>query len=318
MADEISKESIPDNEALVYMEPVQLPEQPMKWIAIAPLYCRAVEDLPAKRFEFSPELAIDVTPDWAKKDEAMMRFAEDDRERLEKSVLSLTSEYEAESVGEVQSRILGVIITGNVSLWLAKPSSIFFRCAFHFRVDGSSFIFRDSHISTQHVFANPGYENEKLNTDDLEMAKRIFLALQNAERSLLAARWFLWGALTSYSIPIRCPLLWTVLEALFGFIKPTYKITHRLCQRIAFFLAGDNSAKAQELYESAKDGYNLRSRYVHGNQPSEKDKPTMEKFLFAEMLVRDSIVKIVNDPGLVEIFSGDKREKFLDDLIFDS
>jgi hypothetical protein len=110
------KEPMSENEVSVFMRHVQIPEQPMKWIAIAPLYCRAVEDLPAARFEFTSELAIDITPNWAIKDEAMMRFGEDDRERLEKSVLSLTSNYEADSLGETQSRILGEIITANVSL----------------------------------------------------------------------------------------------------------------------------------------------------------------------------------------------------------
>jgi hypothetical protein len=46
-----------------------------------------------------------------------------------------------------------------------------------------------------------------------------------------------WAALTMYSADRRYPFYWMGLESLFGPNDNSGKVSHKLCERIAFFLA---------------------------------------------------------------------------------
>src|SRR5262249_40706002 len=59
-----------------------------------------------------------------------------------------------------------------------------------------------------------------------------------------------WAGLQTNTVEIRYSLLWIALEALFG-PEDGGEITHRLSQRIAFFLKTENPA-TREMFRTAK------------------------------------------------------------------
>ena len=111
---------------------------------------------------------------------------------------------------------------------------------------------------------------------------------------------------------IRYSLFWIALEALFG-PEDAREITYRLSQRVALFLAKDSS-EARALFTKARNGYGFRSKIVHGRwKGNAKSQVLMAD---AERLVRESLVRLLQDDELMKVFCGKKREAFLDDLVF--
>jgi hypothetical protein len=114
----------------------------------------------------------------------------------------------------------------------------------------------------------------------------------------------------------RYLLFWVALEALFG-PSNAAEVTYRLSQRLAFFLATTGD-EAQRLFSSAKEGYGLRSKIVHGLRLQRLGKEKSAQVMYeAERLTRYALVKILAEPKYCDIFAhGAKREEFLDRLVF--
>jgi hypothetical protein len=56
--------------------------------------------------------------------------------------------------------------------------------------------------------------------------------------------------------------------------------THKVSERTAFYLGGDNETKIKN-YELMKEAYDIRSKFVHGQELDKKYKlrePLVEKF----------------------------------------
>ena len=62
---------------------------------------------------------------------------------------------------------------------------------------------------------------------------------------------------------VQLAILWSGIEALF---EASTEISFRISLYIANFLAGDNAAKAKELFEKTKKLYSSRSAAVHGGK----------------------------------------------------
>jgi len=71
------------------------------------------------------------------------------------------------------------------------------------------------------------------------------------------------------------------------------------------------------IYEEIKNGYKWRSKLVHGMKFSKSDNSKLDEILFfSENLVRQSLVHILMNQKLINIFASRKREEYLDSLIF--
>ena len=112
--------------------------------------------------------------------------------------------------------------------------------------------------------------------------------------------------------PIRAIVFWVALEALFG-PEDGREITFRLSQRLALFL-GRSTHDARELFATAKRGYGFRSKLVHGQW--KQDPSSLTRMAEVEAMVRNSVVRILQEPKLVTLFSGKEREQYLDELAF--
>jgi hypothetical protein len=121
-----------------------------------------------------------------------------------------------------------------------------------------------------------------------------------------------WAGLQMNIEEIRYSLFWMALEALFGPDDPR-EITYRLSHRIALFLTKDRSG-ARELFMKAKSGYGFRSKVVHGRwKENVKSQVLMAD---AERLVRESLIRLLQDDELMNVLCGKKRGAYLDNLIF--
>lgn len=114
----------------------------------------------------------------------------------------------------------------------------------------------------------------------------------------------------------RYLLFWVALEALFA---PTGggETTYRLAIRMAKFLESD-PIRRKERFLKIKDCYRWRSNIAHGRKGSQH-KPAEENeiFLQTESLLRESLVAILAELQLVDIFNGIERENYLEAIALD-
>src|SRR5262249_22630905 len=122
----------------------------------------------------------------------------------------------------------------------------------------------------------------------------------------------IWAALTSYASDIRYLWFWIALEALFG-PEDSSELSHKLAERIAFFIAG-NHEDARTLLAKSKKCYGTRSKIVHGRWKHSSDMDQL--MLDTEAIVRTAFRHIVEKPEMLEIFTSKQRDQYLGDLLF--
>ena len=114
-------------------------------------------------------------------------------------------------------------------------------------------------------------------------------------------------------VDYRYPFFWMALEALFGPNDPG-ETTFKLCQRIGFFLGGDNLEIARDIFKKAKTCYGMRSRIVHGRW---KDDPNIAGVMAdTEAIARTALRHVLEHPNLLQVFMSKDRDGFLDELVF--
>jgi hypothetical protein len=116
----------------------------------------------------------------------------------------------------------------------------------------------------------------------------------------------------------RFLLSWVAIEALYGPSNPM-EISYRLSQRVAFFLVPKRTNETRNLYESTRAGYSWRSKVVHGLRLSNLTEEESIKISHdAETLLRNTFLRILGDPEMIDRFDGDSRDEYLDSLVFDA
>ena len=94
-----------------------------------------------------------------------------------------------------------------------------------------------------------------------------------------------------------------------------WEITYRLSLRLAFFNQTPRKPPCT-IYELSKELYKWRSKTVHGLQISKLTPRKSDEILFeTEMIVRDSLTKILSDDKIMQAFITKNRESYLDNLI---
>src|SRR5262249_51143322 len=90
--------------------------------------------------------------------------------------------------------------------------------------------------------------------------------------------------------------------------------TFKLCQRIGFFIGGNNLQIARDIFKKAKNCYNTRSKIVHGRW---KDDPAIDGVMAdTEAIAPTALRHILDDQGLLKVFVSNQRDGFLEDLVF--
>lgn len=256
---------------------------------------------------------LSVTPSW------LLRLCPDPfDEHLGEFVFAV--EYDAgASLEQQQDRAYERIFLANLALWIARPSSIGFELVMHWETEDNSWDSPSDFIPAEYppLQALERYENEELGVEDFQRAKELSLALDCLPRdsAIWMAVWALWKALTEDWWVGRYLLTWTALEALFG-SEEAIEITYRLAQRMAFFLASDTE-KRQDLFRDCKDCYKWRSKMAHGLRLNKLTKEKSANIMYtSEELIRKAMTRILSEPNLIQTFSGQGREGYLESLVF--
>jgi len=121
--------------------------------------------------------------------------------------------------------------------------------------------------------------------------------------------YFLSAARCANDLGVKVSLYMTCLEIMFA--TEAAELTHRLSERVAFFLRND-SGERLELYKRLKEAYNIRSKVIHGSVMSEKTQMQLpEVATDIDELLRQLILKILADEADRRIFDMDNSK--LDD-----
>lgn len=304
----------------------------MKYYCIAPV---CYEDLKwTSKFldgslDLGNEVFLKLMPDWLKNHPDWKRINEFMQWGATYHGFVLMKEYEAEALGEVTSgspgeskrskedAILELIQLTNLTLWLAKSSSIGFEIALYFMMtqDGK-WVLRKS-MTQNPVKFDEEDRGTVLERKDFDRARQLNDNLISLKRSgpVWMSVWSLWNALTITAVwPVNYLVFWIALEALFSPLD-SREVTYRLSQRLAFFISEDKVARL-ECSKRIRKSYGWRSKIVHGMR--------LSKFARSEIKVKMDEVRgyinqvlnrILTDPSLISKFDEISREDYLEELV---
>lgn len=274
--------------------------------------------------EFGDGFVLGPVPEWVRADSMLKNLNKWDQQRVDTANVAFATRYDASALGDpdpnwpgpnpraIQETKYETGLLANLSLWLARPSPVNFTVVVH----GPEY---PSGPVAQRVTAHSPLlchpkDVKPLTKDDLIVAARLHSSLVSTGRT--TAMWTairsVWSGLQMNSEPVRCILFWVALEAMFG-PEDGREITFRLSQRFALFM-GKSKDEMRNLSATAKRGYAFRSKLVHGRW--KQDSNSTDRMAEAEDMVRSAFVRILLDPSMVDLFSGNDREAFLDELAF--
>jgi len=298
------------------------------WCTIAPVKYKDPHRYLKVPFSLADGVVLDAIPTWLITDKFLsgLTFVQRDfiiHAKYAMSVLYNAKNFRAPDEGwkgsetrSIQDAKKELLTLANIAIWLAKPCAFGFDVVFHvdeFETD-KDFC---SAESLRDIEPHLKYEKTYLQSSDLSVAKelhKIILEL-NRDSDVWTSIYFLWNALRETEWAVRYTLFWIALEALFG--PEDGEISFRISQRIGFLL-GNTRSEASDIFTKARELYKWRSKVVHGRRLSKlvnNDDEAIRISFESEMLLRDSLVKILESPTLVQNFSTN-REKFLDSLAF--
>jgi hypothetical protein len=293
-------------------------------------------NLPAGiRVPFGDDIVFHDTPKWVKDDNSFLKYlGEHDKQSVLHSKHSFVAEYEANSIGErdpehtptagepqrtIQQAKTRLAVLGNLAIWLRQPSNLCFTVSLHaclWPIPGQTEkrpVMQQSERS-QPLYCHPKDVHNPITAQHIGKAAEFYPALRSIQQG--SAAWValraIWAGLTSYSADVRYLWFWIALEALFG-PEESAELTHKLAERIAFFLAG-NTDDARALFAKAKKCYGVRSKIVHGRW---KHTPDIDQMMEdTEAIVRTAFRHVIEEPELLPIFLSKKRDEYLSDLVF--
>jgi hypothetical protein len=264
-------------------------------------------------FDFDEGIKIDNLPDWFKNADLVPRVGKAISEDLKRRKFAFIVEYYDENNQDY--KILEMLLI-NFSLWSVKPTQLHFDWIFHFKEFNNK-----KELFYWQPFPEGIKPHEKaideLAQSDLVKASKLYKSIRSLDpdRTVWISICSILSALQETRWPTVIVHFWIALEALFG-PEDGREITFRLSQRLAFFLERDRS-KAFDIFGKVKKGYGWRSKVVHGLHltglsPDKSSDISWE----IEELVRQVIVKILENEELINCFNSSDREKYLDGLIF--
>lgn len=294
-----------------------------RWRTVTPLHNLRLDR--EVRVEFADDLVLAALPDWIAKDSTVADMGQFGRQMLAEASHGFVVDYVAEGLGDpdpastgskaksIQEAKSELAVLANLALWLSQPSPVCFTHVLHAPEFRGKPIVQQVKLHTPLICHQRDSDNT-LSSEDFDLARTLhsrLVCVPTANAIWTAVR-ATWSALPMNVREVRYSLLWVALEALFG-PEDGREITFRLSQRVAFFLA-DNPSDARELFATAKRGYAFRSKVVHGRWKENTESDAL--IGDAEMLVRRSLIRVLQDVALTRTFLGRNRERYLDDLVF--
>ena len=114
-------------------------------------------------------------------------------------------------------------------------------------------------------------------------------------------------ARTIPDLGVKIGLLCGGMESIFS--SGSSEITHRVGERVAFFLEADGE-KRKQVYDRVTEAYGIRSAVLHGDQIGKEKLPKLSDVCVqTEEILRQSFRKIILDPDKFRLFTDPKCEK---------
>jgi hypothetical protein len=278
--------------------------------------------------ELAAGLTIGKNPDWYSDEQFKETLTNEQYSEIESAPHALMYRFESISLEEADTQWKGLgqrtlldkaletIQFANMSLWMSKPTTIYYERVITFDCSNTPEI-KSVVVPLGPLYAHSAYASELAYNEDLINGAQLTKAMLtlSPKTALWVAQYSLWTALIQRTWEVRYLTLWTGLEGLFG-PDEGQEVTHKISQRIALFLHG-HSDLAYEHYKRVKKAYGWRSKTVHGMRLDKLTSDDSEKLLLeAEMYMRDSLMKILQSQELIEHFSNKGRDEYLDRLAF--
>ncbi len=133
---------------------------------------------------------------------------------------------------------------------------------------------------------------------------------------LQRAIYFLQAARFNSDLGLKISFYCTCLESLFS--TDTTELTHKLSERVAFFM-GDTPSNRLRIYSEIRNAYRIRSTVIHGDRISSKKTNMVEAAVEScDTILRNILNKILSSATLRTQFisNNDKLEQFFLELIF--
>lgn len=136
-----------------------------------------------------------------------------------------------------------------------------------------------------------------------------FTRLQRAYQFLMSSR-------TTSLLPLKISSYMMIFECLFS--NDSTEITHKICERVAFFIGGDKEQK-KATYDLVKNAYGVRSKYVHGQQLDKKFSTREQLISLSKSiddLLRKVFLKILESESANFKLNEAQTKAYFQDLIF--
>lgn len=300
-----------------------------KWSIIAPITSqhnvlwKLLSALPNTEFHLGNGVRLVMTPELLRNSHYLSSGAivgEIPREEIRSRPISFVYDFEDPAPipspgnynypAELLEKAQESIRIANICLWIAQPLGIGFEEIFDANDAHDGFQVRGMQRLTCIV---PHSEDVKnlITLNDLTKAMVLNSKWAPVSRNtpIGLARAVISKALLDDWGDSRYLLFWVALEALFA-PSGGGESTYRLAIRMAKFLERD-STKLKDRFSKIKNSYRWRSNIAHGRKGST---PAEENEIFrqTESLLRDSLVIILAESQLIDVFNGSEREPYLE------
>lgn len=156
----------------------------------------------------------------------------------------------------------------------------------------------------------------KKNLDDGNVYSRPATQLLKGNDRISRAYYLIQAARTQSDLAIKISNYCTAFESLFA--TSTSELTHKLAERVAFFLENDGHSRI-DTFQAMKKAYSVRSTTVHGGTLKESFIEELKQISKkCDGLIRRALLCVLKNEQIREIFLGSSEQidQFFLDLIF--
>jgi len=150
----------------------------------------------------------------------------------------------------------------------------------------------------------------KIKTGDFNYI--LYSSQNRIDRAIL----FLTLARSNSYLPLKISFYIAIYEALFT--TENTEVSHKVTERATFFLGGDFETKLKN-FKIIKTAYNIRSKFVHGQQLDKKKIKTKEDLICLsnqiDTLTRDLLNKIIKTDSNIFLLDDEKLNEWFNQLI---
>jgi hypothetical protein len=242
------------------------------------------------------------------------------------------------TVTEVGSRALDILREDTTALWFIKDNSAFIREVFIEDVDKlrgvTAYNKLTASTANSELAVTDFTEAELLHS--IEVLKKLYDSINKASSHKQHTKELDEEKQKPYDISriTRAELFLNILRSERSLIvKITYyvaifeclltsqgtEITHQVSERAALFIGG-TAIRKKEIYDIVKNGYGIRSSYIHGSKITKTITELKKVSIELDNLTRELFLKVLEDDHIFTLIETKSKEKefndFFKDLLF--